>query len=217
MDVPELNDQLVEKISKQSDQHSGMHSIRELERIRDDNLVSIMRSLKGRNWGAGSLLKQVDAKLDQTKNTDPSKLLTTISRVIPSDWTDYNGHLNDSRYGQLFSEAVDAVMHAIGADESYVKAGNSYFTVDVQISYLMECHSGDPIVVTSKIVEGEGKKLRVQHAMHHEDGRLLATSEALLIHVNLNTRKASEPLKQVSDALQQVALAHSALDDLHVD
>ena len=56
MDVPELTDDLIDKIASQSDAQSGQYSIRELERIRDDNLVSILRSLKGRNWGAGKLL-----------------------------------------------------------------------------------------------------------------------------------------------------------------
>ena len=47
MDVPELTDELVQAISGQSDAQSGMHSIRELERIRDTNLVAILQALKG--------------------------------------------------------------------------------------------------------------------------------------------------------------------------
>ena len=63
MDVPELTDELVNKIASQSDQQSGLHSIRELERIRDDNLVAMMRALKVKDWGAGNLLNQVDETL----------------------------------------------------------------------------------------------------------------------------------------------------------
>ncbi len=59
MDVPELTDQLVDKISEQSDEQANGLSIRELERIRDDNLVAIMEALSkengGEGWGAGSL------------------------------------------------------------------------------------------------------------------------------------------------------------------
>jgi carnitine 3-dehydrogenase len=55
-DVPEFNDELVELISSQSDAQSGHHSIRELERIRDDNLVAILKALKENNWGAGETL-----------------------------------------------------------------------------------------------------------------------------------------------------------------
>lgn len=59
MDVPEFNDELVDLIATQSDEQSDKWSIRELEKIRDDNLVAIMEALskqnKGKGWGAGEL------------------------------------------------------------------------------------------------------------------------------------------------------------------
>ena len=66
MDVPELTDDLVKQIADQSDEQSGQHSIRELERIRDDNLVAMMRGLKKNNWGAGELLNQHEALLKKS-------------------------------------------------------------------------------------------------------------------------------------------------------
>lgn len=56
MDVPELTDELVNKIADQSDAQSGKHSIRELERIRDENVVGILKVLKQNEWGAGNAL-----------------------------------------------------------------------------------------------------------------------------------------------------------------
>jgi carnitine 3-dehydrogenase len=59
-DVPELTDELVETIATQSDEQAAGLSIRELETIRDDNLVAIMRALAasqgGKGWGAGEAL-----------------------------------------------------------------------------------------------------------------------------------------------------------------
>ncbi|MGB2163976.1 MAG: 3-hydroxyacyl-CoA dehydrogenase NAD-binding domain-containing protein, partial [Candidatus Puniceispirillaceae bacterium] len=52
-DVPELTDELVTMIADQSDSQSGAYSIRQLEQIRDDNLVAILRQLQTRDWGAG--------------------------------------------------------------------------------------------------------------------------------------------------------------------
>ncbi|NND81219.1 MAG: carnitine 3-dehydrogenase, partial [Gammaproteobacteria bacterium] len=176
MDVPELTDELVQTISDQSDAQSGQHSIRELERIRDDNLVRIMRGLKGADWGAGELLNSVDQALAAPSITDFSKPLVTGERVIPVNWTDYNGHMNDARYAQVFSEAITVTMDAIGADKAYIDSGLSYFTVDMQVSYIDECHAGDRVKVTTRVNEGEGKKLRLQQALHHADGRLLSTS-----------------------------------------
>jgi carnitine 3-dehydrogenase len=59
MDVPEFNDELVDLITEQSDDQARGLSIRELEKIRDDNLVAIMEALgkqnKGKGWGSGEL------------------------------------------------------------------------------------------------------------------------------------------------------------------
>ena len=59
-DVPELDDVLVDKIARQSDEQAAGLSIRELERVRDDNLVGIMEALERAGesgWGAGALLR----------------------------------------------------------------------------------------------------------------------------------------------------------------
>ena len=52
-DTPELTEALTLLISEQSDRQSGHHTIAELERIRDDNLVDIMLALEKNQWGAG--------------------------------------------------------------------------------------------------------------------------------------------------------------------
>jgi carnitine 3-dehydrogenase len=69
-DVPEFNDELVDLIAGQSDDQSSRWSIRELERIRDDNLVAIMDALskqnRGEGWGAGALQKDYVARLAES-------------------------------------------------------------------------------------------------------------------------------------------------------
>ena len=69
MDVPEMDDHLVDTISNQSDAQSGHHSIRELETIRDDNLIAILQALKGNNWGAGALLSDYEIRLAARQKT----------------------------------------------------------------------------------------------------------------------------------------------------
>ena len=69
MDVPEFNDELVDLIATQSDEQSDKWSIRELEKIRDDNLVAIMEALsrqnKGKGWGAGELYNDYTRQLSK--------------------------------------------------------------------------------------------------------------------------------------------------------
>ena len=102
--VPTFNSELVELISSQSDEQSGHLTIREMERQRDSNLIAIMKGLKKNNWGAGKNLKKYEDNLrlmnDQnapTTNIGPN-LIKTFKARVPSDWADYNGHMNEARY-----------------------------------------------------------------------------------------------------------------------
>lgn len=194
MDVPDLDEELTNKIADQSDAQSGKFTIRQLERIRDDNLVSIMRALKARNWGSGALLNEYDARMKPPLPTKLDEPLMTLERVVPIDWTDYNGHMNESRYGQVFSDAGDVVMAMVGADAAYIDSGYSYFTVDNHVTYRNETHAGEAIRVRTQVLEAKGKKLRMYHEMlRASDGELLATCNQLLVHVSLETRKSCEP------------------------
>ncbi len=210
MDVPELTDELVNQIADQSDAQSGALSIRELERLRDNNLVAIMRALKGQDAAAGALLNT-----HQKMMTPPLKSgdgpITVLRRVIPIDWTDYNGHMNESRYGQIYSDAADEIMKLVGADADYIASGLSYFTVDIRIRFLTEALAGDAIYVESRVLEGQGKKLRIYSEMFREDGTLLSSGEQLLIHVSLETRHACEPADAVRDKVETLATAHANL------
>jgi carnitine 3-dehydrogenase len=60
-DVPQFDQALIDKIAAQSDAQAAGRSIRELERIRDDGLVAVIRGLKSLDWGAGALLSEYDA------------------------------------------------------------------------------------------------------------------------------------------------------------
>ncbi len=211
MDVPELTDELVQKIADQSDQQSGMHSIRELERIRDDNLVTILRGLKARNWGAGQTLVEHEARTKPELPQDISKPLNTLNRVIPIDWTDYNGHMNESRYGLVFSDAGDIVMQMIGADQTYIDGGLSYFTVENLIQFRNETHPGEKVYVTTHVLQAEGKKLRLYHEMFRDGGELLCTCNQLLIHVSLETRRSCEPGPEMAAKMAALHEAQSKL------
>ena len=215
MDVPELTEELTDQIAGQSDAQSGHLSIRELERARDNNLVTILRGLKAQDWGAGRILNAQDARVTTIANSiddvaDLSQPILTVKRAVPLDWTDYNGHMNEARYLQAFGDATDQLMLMIGCDADYIQSGGSYFTAETHIRHLDEVHAGAEIEVRTQCLLGEGKKLHLFHQMMSGD-RLLATGEHMLIHVSLETRKASEPAAQVSGPLAKLAKAHANL------
>jgi len=206
MDVPELSQTLISKISTQSDDQSGHHSITDLEHIRDDNLVGMMRALKLNDWGAGNLLNTVDAQL-KALNSEPTTLLKhreniqTIRRVVPTTWLDLNGHMNDSHYAETFSQASEVILNRLGADQGYVDRGFSYFTVDMKIDFLRECNAGDVIIVLTDIIIAEGKKLDLNHEMRDSNDKLIARCSQFLLHVDLELRKSCLPIEPLKSLL----------------
>ncbi len=219
MDVPEYNDELVELIAGQSDAQSGHYDIRELERIRDDNLVAIQQALKANEWGAGLVLADYEKKLfdagakqsGDDQSIDESQVIRTTQRRVPPDWTDYNNHMNEARYLQCFGDASDAFMRMIGCDADYIASGGSYFTAETHIRHLDEVGVNQPIYTQTQVISGAGKKMHLFHSLHHGDGRLLATGEHMLIHVSLETRSASEPSPDILVNLTRIADQHAKL------
>jgi len=218
MDVPELTDELVKTIADQSDAQSGKHSIRDLERFRDTNLVAMLRALKAQDWGAGALLNAQDKALArgsvlaaELAQIDISRPIITVQRAVPLDWTDYNGHMNEARYLQAFCDATDRFMGLIGCDAAYISSGGSYFTAETHIRHLREVHAGARIEVRTRVLAGSGKKMHLWHEMY-EGAELLATGEHMLIHVSLETRRPCEPGAAIGAALRRVGEAQGRLE-----
>jgi len=63
MDVPELTDDLLDRISDQSDEQVGDIGTRDLERWRDRSLIAVMRALRDVPTGAGEVLAQHEERL----------------------------------------------------------------------------------------------------------------------------------------------------------
>lgn len=211
MDVPELTDEFVEMVGDQCDAQSGDLGPRELEDLRDNNLVAILRALKGQNWGAGRVLAESDARARSVEKPDFSQPIRCLERAIPLDWTDYNGHMTESRYLDAFSKATDRFMEMIGADAAYIATGGSYFTAETHIQHLAEVNAGDDVYIETILLSGAGKKLHLYNCLYHSDGKLAATGEHMLIHVSLETRRASEPSAKIAKNLSMIEMLHEFL------
>jgi carnitine 3-dehydrogenase len=207
-DVPEFNDDLVKLIASQSDAQSGHRSIRELERLRDDNLVGILRTLRRTGSGAGGVIVAHEATLPAPAAVD---LPVTVERQVPVTWTDYNGHMNEAHYLEIGAQASDRFMEMIGADAAYIASGKSYFTVENHLRYLAEVLAGERLTVTTQVLGGGGKKLHLFHRIAKGDGTLAATMETLLLHTDLTTRRSSLPEPAVEAALARFAADHAGL------
>lgn len=213
-DVPELTGDLIDRIAEQSDRQSGAHDVRRLERIRDDNLVAILRALKRNDHGAGRTVAAHERSLPDAGaevGAGDGPLPVTVARQVPRSWTDYNGHVNESHYLEVFAQATDRTMELIGAGADYVAAGRSYFTVESHLRHLDEVRGGDRIRVTTQLLGGAGKKLHLFHRLEKSAGALAATGEHLLLHVDLETRRSCPPQPAVGARLARLLSRHAEL------
>jgi len=216
MDVPDLDDALVAKIAGQSDAQAGGLGVRALERIRDDNLVAMVRALAaeqgGAGWGAGALLRQHEARLRAVAGPAPEAAPLRLTEGEVSDaWIDYNGHMTESRYLQVFGETTDALLARIGAGTDYVAGGHSYYTVETHIRHLGEMKQGEAFHTTTQILGTDAKRIRLLHRIHGGDGGLRATAEQMLVHVDMQAGRAAPAAPEVLAALAAIAEPHRAL------
>ncbi|QND45422.1 carnitine 3-dehydrogenase (plasmid) [Rhizobium lusitanum] len=221
MDVVDLDDALVEKIGQQSDEQAAGLSIRELERIRDENLVGILQTLKGshggKGWGAGKLLKDFEQSLWAAGGGDKSlgemaQPLRLIETKVSPAWVDYNGHMTEHRYLQVFGDTSDALLRLIGVDFAYVEAGHSYYTVETHIRHIGEAKLGQAIHSTCQLLSADEKRLHVFHTIHDTaTGDVIATAEHMLLHVDAKAGKAAPAPKEVLGKIRPIAEAHAKL------
>ena len=131
-------------------------------------------------------------------------------RVL-SAWVDYNHHMTEAAYLTAFGWASDALFSYIGDDDSYRAAGHSFYTVETHIAYLREAPEHAPLRITSRVLGLDRKRLHIYHEMFHGDGAVLATTEQMLVHVDMNAARSVAILPEVRDALEAIAAVHRGL------
>lgn len=65
MDVPELTDELIDRMAAQSDEQADDMSVGELEQLRDRCLVSVMRGLADIDYASGAVLNAYERQLER--------------------------------------------------------------------------------------------------------------------------------------------------------
>ena len=217
MDVPELTDELLNTIVEQSDDQAGDATIRELEALRDDCLVAVMQGLRTANFGAGEVLDKFERTLFERLGAaalepDLEGPIRFHEVRVPTEWVDYNGHVNDSRYFQLSSETIDRMLRFIGLDEAYLAGGHSWFTVESHVNFAAQAKAGDHLYCTVQLVSHDAKKMRVFTTIHRgDDDSVVATAEHMLLHVDTTADKAVPAPEGMVAMLDRIAAHHSTL------
>jgi carnitine 3-dehydrogenase len=203
--VPELTDELVEKIAAQSDAQAGGRSIRELERLRDRVLVRLLQALRVEETAAGGTLAAWEREL---LGAAPP----LSERIVSPEWVDYNGHVHESRYLELFADATDTLLSGLGVDAGYLADGGSYFTVETHLSHLRQLEAGDRVHVTTQVLDSDEKRLHLFHVMLRDgESDPLATAEQMLLHVDTRSGRAAPVREPVRGKLAELTQQHGSL------
>ncbi len=141
MDVPKLTDELLDTLDEQSNEQAAGIGFREMEAKRDDCLIGIMQALRKQDFGAGKTLAAFERGLQPASATASPRLWH--EGTVAAEWIDYNGHMNDSRYPQVFSEAADIMLNDVGMDAAMLARGFSYYTVESHIIHRGELKRGE--------------------------------------------------------------------------
>ena len=215
-DVPELTDELLDKLVAQSDEQARGRTIRELERHRDDSLVAVMHGLRATHNGAGLVLDRYERQLFARAGAhhavhDLGAPLRLYEATVPVDWVDYNGHMNDSRFFQVTSETGDRLMRFIGVDEEYL-THSSYYTVESHINFGAQAKAGDRLYATVQLLHHDPKRLHHFTVVHRaDDDAVVATAEHLMLHVDTAAGKSSPAAPALLAKLDELWAHHSAL------
>ncbi len=218
-DGPELDAGLIDTITRQSDEQAAGRSIEDLTCQRDDCIVAVLQGLRGVNCGAGEvyrryeeLLYEVSHREESDDQDDGSAPLRLYRSSVQPEWIDYNGHMTESRYLQVFSDGTDALLLHLGLDGAYHDRGFSYYTAETHICHLNEGKVGDKIHVVTQILGSDEKRIHLLHAIHRTaDDAVLATAEMLLLHVDTGRGKVVPAEPGVLTRLEQLASAHAGL------
>jgi|TARA_Y100000310_G_scaffold94135_1_gene91750 acyl-CoA thioester hydrolase len=133
-------------------------------------------------------------------------------RVL-ADWIDYNGHMNVAYYVLAFDRGVDELMGHVGLTPAYIeREASSTFTLEIHINYLQELHLGDPIRLAWQLLDFDAKRMHYFLRMYHADEDFLAaTSEQIMLHVSLTSRRSLPFPETIQNTLAQLLAAHRDL------
>lgn len=213
---PKLTDELIDTISRQSDEQAGGIDLRTYEKLRDDCLVDLTHALERNDFAAGAVARAHRLRLDGGRSdigsTGPDGRLLTISTPVQPEWIDYNEHMTEYCYLKLFGDATDVVLAKIGAGAEYVAAGHSWYTVETHIRHLGQSRLGEPIEVRTRVLAADAKRLHLFHEMLSlRQDAVIATAEHMLVHVDAKAEKSAPAPQAMQDVAQALVVGQAQL------
>ncbi|HVJ42720.1 MAG TPA: thioesterase family protein [Dongiaceae bacterium] len=139
--------------------------------------------------------------------------LTLYETVIKREWIDFYDHMNVAYYVLVCDEATGAFWDYVNEGKSIEQRdGAELVVLESHVNYLKEVRLGDPVRVTTQLLEADDKRLRLFHTMTHATaGFVAATNEIKAIGFDLSQRRIMSFRPPTLQRLQAIWEEHQAL------
>src|SRR5258708_15061927 len=137
--------------------------------------------------------------------------LVTGGRLVPPEWVDYNGHMNDGCYFVASTEATEAFLDHVGLGEAYRESsGCGIYTVESHLCFLASVREGELLSYRSELLGYDAKRLQVFHRIITSNGAEAATNELMFLHVELAGERVTPMPPERLAVVAELAAEHAA-------
>jgi acyl-CoA thioester hydrolase len=133
--------------------------------------------------------------------------------TVQKEWIDWNGHMNVGFYVVAFDKATDTLCNQLGVSWEYTreKIGMT-FVLEAHVTYDREVKEGDPLRITTQILDHDAKRLHYMHLMYHgSEGYLAATNELMLMNIDYKSRRSAPWPEFARERIEKLAAIHAPL------
>ena len=137
-----------------------------------------------------------------------------LSKIVPPEWKDRNGHVNVQFYQKLYELGGYQVLEEVGIGESYLQAHNfGMFDLEHHLHYRSELLIGAAVNTYNRILNRNDKRF---HGMYFivdaSRDELAGTLEYITSGVDLRTRRMCPFPDKLSRGIEKQLGKHRLLD-----
>lgn len=136
-----------------------------------------------------------------------------FTKSVPSEWVDYNGHMNDAEYNRAFSLATDAFIEYLGLDEEKRNDWKyTFYTLETHTCYLNEMKKGQSFNIKAQVLDYDAKRIHLFLFMQDEEGNLVATLEEMLMGIDQTEGRGAPFPASVAESIAEFFQAQEGKD-----
>ena len=133
---------------------------------------------------------------------------------VTAEMCDMNGHMNVADYARIFDDGSFELYNDMGFGQEYFKKGYSCFTLEMNIQYLSELIEGQTAFPYYRLIEVSPKLIHYGGILLTEEGKLSATNEQMLVHINMSKRRSSEMPEGMYSKVKMMCEEHNKSGDV---